>query len=215
MGDLKDTMSSTDTSPPDSPGAAQPGQSPDTAAAETGAADTQFETVIKELDDARREVTELRDKFLRAKADADNIRRRADLDVAAAHKFAIERFASEIIAVRDSLELARNVDLKSDIEVMQKMHEGLDLTLKLLDSVVQKFGITLVDPRGEKFDPARHQAISTLESAETPANHVVNVVQKGYLLHDRLLRPAMVVVAREKPAETPAPAGDGDPPGSA
>jgi molecular chaperone GrpE len=184
-------MNSTDTS---ATGAPTPPE------AETGAADAQFETVIKELDTARGEIAELKDRFLRARAEVDNIRRRAELDVAAAHKFAVERFASEIIAVRDSLELARTVELSGDPDVMQKMHEGLELTLKLMDGIFQKFGISLIDPQGEKFDPSKHQAISTLESSETPANHVVNVVQKGYLLHDRLLRPAMVVVAREKSA---------------
>ncbi len=170
---------------------------------ETGATDVQFETVIKELDAARTEVADLKDKFLRAKAEMENIRRRAELDVAAAHKFSVERFASEIVAVRDSLELARTVELSGDPDVIEKMHEGLELTLKLLDGVFQKFGITLLDPRGEKFDPNRHQAISAVESAETPPNYVVNVVQKGYLLHDRVLRPAMVVVARQKSSEPP------------
>ena len=160
-------------------------------------------TALKsELETARAEIADLKDKFLRAKAETDNVRRRAELDVAAAHKFAVERFASEIVAVRDSLELARTVELKGDPDVMQKMHEGLELTLKLLDGVFQKFGITLIDPRGEKFDPTRHQAISMVDSGETPVNHVVSVVQKGYLLYDRVLRPAMVVVAREKPRES-------------
>jgi molecular chaperone GrpE len=152
-----------------------------------------------QLDAAQAEITDFKDKFLRAKAEMDNVRRRAELDIAAAHKFAVERFASEIVAVRDSLDLARNVEIK-DEHAVQKMHEGLELTLKLLDSVFQKFGITLIDPKGEKFDPKRHQAISVVESAETPAGHVVNVVQKGYLLHDRVLRPAMVVVARDTAA---------------
>ena len=191
-------MNSANSSPP----SGAPSPLPEATAAETG---DQFETVIKELDTARGEIADLKDRFLRAKAEADNIRRRAELDVAAAHKFAVERFASEIIAVRDSLELARTVELSGDPHVVEKMHEGLELTLKLLDGIFGKFGITLIDPRGEKFDPSKHQAISTLESAETPVNHVVNVVQKGYLLHDRLLRPAMVVVAREKPAVAPSP----------
>ncbi len=179
---------------------------------EAGGADAQFETVIKELDDARSEVADLKDKFLRAKAELDNIRRRAELDVAAAHKYSVERFASEIVSVRDSLELARTVELSGDPDVMQKMHEGLELTLKLIDGVFQKFGITLIDPRGEKFDPNRHQAISTLESAETPPNHIVNVVQKGYLLHDRVLRPAMVVVARPKADEKGRAPAENEPP---
>lgn len=156
------------------------------------------------LETARAQAAENLDKFLRAKAEAENIRRRAEIDVSAAHKYAVERFAAEIVAVRDSLELARTVDLRQEnATALQKMHEGLDLTLRLLDSVFQKFGITLIDPRGEKFDPTRHQAISMVDSEQVAPDHVVNVVQKGYLLHERLLRPAMVVVARARATETP------------
>lgn len=150
-----------------------------------------------EIEAARAEIADLKDKFLRAKAENENIRRRAENDVASARKYAVETFATEVLSVRDSLDLARSVELDhgSD-EAVQKMYEGIDLTLKLMDSVLAKFGITLVDPQGEKFDPARHQAISVMTSEQVPANHVVSVVQKGYLLRDRLLRPAMVVVAK-------------------
>jgi molecular chaperone GrpE len=150
-----------------------------------------------ELAAARAAAAENQDKFLRAKAETDNVRRRAEQDIAAARKYAVERFASEILPVRDSLDLARNLDLQLDsASAVQKMHEGLDLTLKLMDGVFQKFGLSLIDPKGEKFDPNRHQAISTVESTEVPANHVLEVVQKGFLLNDRVLRPAMVVVAK-------------------
>ncbi|MHB8624185.1 MAG: nucleotide exchange factor GrpE [Sulfuricaulis sp.] len=148
-----------------------------------------------DLEQARTEAAESLDRFLRAKAEAENTRKRAEADVAAARKFAVERFAGEIIPVRDSLELARMVELPENASpAVQKMHEGLDLTLKLMDSVFLKFGLTMLDPKGQKFDPERHQAISMMESDEVPPNHVVHVVQKGYLLNDRLLRPAMVVV---------------------
>jgi len=161
-----------------------------------------------ELEQARTEAGENLDRFLRAKAEAENTRRRAEADVTAAHKYALDRFAAEIISVRDSLDLARMVELPKDTSpAVQKMHEGLDLTLKLLDSVFQKFGVTLLDPKGQKFDPERHQAISMVDSVEVPPNHVVNVVQKGYLLNDRLLRPAMVVVARAAPVPDK-PAGE-------
>jgi len=163
----------------------------------------ELDTIKAELEALRAEATALKDKFLRANAEMENIRRRAELDVAAAHKYGVERFAAEIIAVRDSLDLASTIELANSSEAIQKMYEGLELTLKLLDGTFEKFGISLIDPKGEKFDPHRHQAISTVESAETPPNHVVSVVQKGYLLRDRVLRPAMVVVSREKPKETP------------
>ena len=168
---------------------------------------TETQQLQAELEKVRAEAAENLDRFLRARAEAENMRKRAELDVAATRKFAIERFASEIIAVRDSLELARMVELpQGSNPAVLKMHEGLDLTLKLLDGIFQKFGLTLIDPAGQKFDPELHQAISMVDSAEVPPGHVVNVVQKGFLLNDRLLRPAMVVVARaaaepEKPAD--------------
>lgn len=175
------------------------------ATAADGGANTRTETPAEndtgslqaQLDAAKAELTDARDKFLRARADMENARRRAEIDVSNAHKYAIERFASEIVTVRDSLELARSVDINQEQQsAVQKMHEGLDLTLKLMDDVFRKFGITLIDPKGEKFDPSRHHAISMVESSEVPANHVVSVMQKGYLLQERVLRPAMVVVAR-------------------
>jgi molecular chaperone GrpE len=185
-------MSSTeDTAPP----AEAPAPAPETAA------QTEVDKLKAELAVAQLEVTEVRDKFLRAVAEMENIRRRAELDVAAAHKYAVERFASEIIAVRDSLDLASTVELADSPEAIQKMYEGLELTLKLLDGVFEKFGIALIDPKGERFDPTRQQAISTVESKETPPNHVVSVVQKGYMLRDRVLRPAMVVVSKEPAKE--------------
>jgi molecular chaperone GrpE len=173
-----------------------PGSSVPPASESASEGTSEIDTLRSELDVARAEAVDHRDKFLRAKAEMENIRRRADLDVAAAHKYGLERFASEIVAVRDSLDLASAVELTNSAEAIQKMHEGLELTLKLLDNVFEKNGITLLDPKGEKFDPNRHQAISMVESAETPANHVVNVVQKGYVLRDRVLRPAMVVVSK-------------------
>jgi molecular chaperone GrpE len=157
---------------------------------------SELDALRAELDAARAEAADHKDKSLRAKAEMENIRRRAEQDIASAHKYGLERFASEVVAVRDSLDLASAVELSSDPDAVKKMHEGLELTLKLLDTVFEKFGITLIDPKGEKFDPNRHQAISTVESAETPPNHVVTVVQKGYLLKDRVLRPAMVVVSK-------------------
>lgn len=154
----------------------------------------------QELERAQASAAESQDKFLRAKAETENIRRRAETDVANARKFGIEAFASELLAVRDSLELAKGVDLSQGGDVAKKMVEGLDLTLKLFDAAFQKFALTLIDPMGEKFDPERHQAMTMLETDDVPPNHVVKVVQKGYLLNNRLLRPAMVVVAKAKSA---------------
>lgn len=163
---------------------------------EAGAAN-EIEQLKAKLEAAQAQANQNHEKFLRAAADMENARRRAEIDLASAHKYAIERFAGELLAVRDSLELARTVDIQQENQTaLQKMHEGLDLTLKLMDEAFRKFKIVAIDPKGEKFDPSKHHAISMVESAEVPPNHVVTVMQKGYLLNERVLRPAMVVVSR-------------------
>jgi molecular chaperone GrpE len=161
------------------------------------------EALKAELEAAQAQATENLDKFMRAKAETENVRRRAETDVASAHKFAIERFALEMLAVKDSLERARTIDLKTSDAALEKMFEGIDLTLKLMDSIFQKFALTGISPAiGEKFDPEKHQAMSAQDNAEVPPNHVLMVLQKGYLLNNRLLRPALVIVAKA-PAEAP------------
>ena len=159
--------------------------------------------LLTELEHARQQATENQDKFLRSKAETENIRRRATTDVANAHKFAIERFALEMLAVKDSLERARAISVQEGAALVEKMFEGLDLTLKLMDSIFLKFALATVEPqKGDKFSPEKHQAMSTLESNEIPANHVLTTVQKGYTLNDRLLRPAMVIVSKgSQPSE--------------
>ncbi len=155
------------------------------------------------LEAAKAEAAEHLDRFLRAKAEADNVRKRTEAEIASIRKYAVESFAAEMLAVHDSLDLARSVSLADSATAVEKMHEGLELTLKLMDGVLAKFGVTQLDPKGEKFDPARHQALSMVASAEVPPNHIVTVIQKGYLLRDRLLRPAMVLVAKAPAAEEP------------
>ena len=131
------------------------------------------------------------DAWLRAKADADNIRKRAQTDIANAHKYAIENFATELLPVKDSLEAA----LAINNVTVENLKSGVELTLKQLNSAFEKVRITEVNPVGQKFDPHRHQAISTVEADAEP-NTVVQVFQKGYLLNDRVIRPAMVAVAK-------------------
>jgi molecular chaperone GrpE len=179
---------------------------PDAAPAEAAAPApvSELDTLKAELETARAQVAENLDKFLRAKAETENVRRRAETDVASAHKFAIERFALEMLAVKDSLERAKAVDLRAAGAELEKMFEGIDLTLKLMDSIFQKFALAEVNPaKGDKFDPEKHQAMSIQESAEVPPQHVLMTLQRGYLLNGRLLRPALVLVAK-------APAAPGD-----
>ena len=135
------------------------------------------------------------DAWLRAKAEADNIRKRAQADIASAHKYAIENFSTELLAVKDSLEAA----LAINNVTVENLQSGVELTLKQLNSVFEKFRVTEIHPLDQKFDPHRHQAISTVESDAEP-NTVVQVFQKGYLLNDRVIRPAMVAVAKAKTA---------------
>jgi len=133
------------------------------------------------------------DAWLRAKAEGENIRRRAQEDISKAHKFAVERFAGELLAVRDSLEAA----LAVPEQTVESFKSGVELTLKQLVSAFEKNALLEVNPAGEKFDPHKHQAIGLLDS-EQEANTVVSVLQKGYMIADRVLRPALVMVAKPK-----------------
>lgn len=148
--------------------------------------------LARELEDARQKVTEYHEKTLRVRAEIENLRKRAQRDVANAHKYAVEGLAGELLQVKDSLELGLGAgDAKAE-----KLQEGMELTLKMLTTVLKKFSIEEVDPDGEVFDPHLHQAMTMQESADHAPNTVINVMQKGYTLHDRLLRPAMVIVAK-------------------
>ena len=146
---------------------------------------------------ASAEAGKLHEDWLRAKADTENVRRRGAEEVAKAHKFGVEAFAAALLAVKDSMDAALNVENTS----VEAFKEGVELTARQLDSAFEKFGVTSLNPQGEKFDPHRHQAIGQVESDQEP-NTVVSVLQKGYMLHDRVLRPALVMVskAREAPA---------------
>jgi len=135
------------------------------------------------------------DAWLRAKADAENIRKRAHADVASAHKYAVENFSTELLAVMDSLDAALNVETAN----VESFKNGVELTRKQLLAAFEKSNITEINPAGEKFDPHKHQAISMVE-AEAPANTVVTVLQKGYQLHERILRPALVMVSKAREA---------------
>ncbi|MBN8518344.1 MAG: nucleotide exchange factor GrpE [Candidatus Accumulibacter sp.] len=143
------------------------------------------------LKQTQQQAEEYHDAWLRAKAETENVRRRAQEDISKAAKFAVDRFARELLAVKDSLEAA----LATETASVESLRSGTELTLRQLVAAFEKSALTEVNPLGEKFDPHRHQAISVVESPQEP-NTVVSVLQKGYLLADRVLRPALVVVAR-------------------
>ncbi len=166
----------------------------ETAADQAALAET---VVIPSLEDmlkqAELNAQEHHDAWLRAKAESENIRRRAQEDISKAQKFAVERFSNEILAVKDSLEAG----LAIETATVESFKSGLELTLKQLSSAFEKFHIKEINPLGEKFDAHKHHAIGLLESEQEP-NTVVSVMQKGYQLHDRVLRPALVMVAKAK-----------------
>lgn len=134
------------------------------------------------------------DAWMYAKAEGENIRRRAHEDIDKARKFALEKFSSELLAVKDSMEAALAVETTT----VEDYRSGVELTLKQLTAVFEKFNVAEVHPAGEKFDPHKHQAISMVEHPDAEPNTVVQVLQKGYLLNDRVLRPALVMVAKPK-----------------
>ena len=169
------------------------------ASAEAPVAEEQVADILPSLTEQLRQ-TELKaaehhDAWLRAKAETENVRRRAQDDIAKAGKFAADKFAQAMLPVKDSLEAA----LATDNATLESLRQGVELTLKQLVSAFQSANVTEVNPLGEKFDPNKHQAISAVEADGEP-NTVINVLQKGYLLHERTIRPALVVVSKAKPA---------------
>lgn len=159
---------------------------------ENGSETAGLTALEEKLAAAEAKVSEMQDAFLRAKADTENIRRRAQEDIAKAHKFAIENFAEALVPVKDSLEMA----LKLETPSVESLKEGVEMTLKQLNSAFERNRLLEINPLpGEKLDPMKHQAISMVP-AEQDANTIVSVLQKGYTIADRLLRPALVTVAQ-------------------
>jgi len=150
------------------------------------------QSLDQRLEDAQQQAAEYHDKMLRMQAEMENLRKRTERDVSNAHKYAVEKFANELLQVKDSLELGLSAE---DIDV-DKLQEGTELTLKILSNAFEKFSLEEVDPLGEAFDPNLHEAMTMQESTEHEPNTVLTVVQKGYTLHGRLIRPAMVIVSK-------------------
>jgi len=147
------------------------------------------------LEDVRGKADEHWNQCLRLQADMENLRKRSERELSNAHKFALERFAQDLLPVRDSLEMGLAAFDNENAEI-DTLREGIELTLQMLSSVMGKFEIQEVNPQDERFDPDFHQAMSIQERADVEPNTVVTVVQKGYLLNDRLIRPAMVIVSK-------------------
>ena len=175
-------------------------ESPETteipAAPESPPVEVTLDTLSAELAQSLEKAAENWDKFVRTQAELENLKRRAEKDLQNAHRFAIEKFARELLSVADSLELGLGVEAQ-DVSAVEPLREGMSLTLKQLLATLEKFQVVPIDPVGEKFNPERHQAMAMQPTDEAEANTVLKVYQKGYLLSDRLLRPAMVVVAQQ------------------
>ncbi len=165
---------------------------------ETVAADAPQEELSSEQIIARlaEEAASARDTALRAQADAQNVKRRAEQDVEKARKFALEQFAKELLAVVDNLERTLEATAGQEDEGVKPITEGVELTLKSFLDALKKFNVEAIDPQGEPFDPNLHQAMSMVENNEVEPNSVIAVMQKGYTLNGRLLRPAMVMVSK-------------------
>ena len=145
-----------------------------------------------QLEQAQAKASENWDQFIRAKAEMDNLRRRNVKDLENAHKFGIEKFVTELLPVLDSMVMGLAVEDAS----AESLREGMELTMNMLEKMMEKLGIEEIDPLNEKFDAAKHQAMTTQPSAEVEPNTVLAVMQKGYSLNERLIRPAMVIVSR-------------------
>lgn len=180
----KETPAIAESAAAETPAAPEPAHQPETMPS--------LEEMLKA---AELKAAEHHDAWLRAKAEGENIRRRAQEDIAKAGKFAAEKFAGELLAVKDSLEAA----LANPDQDVAALRAGVELTLKQLVSAFEKSNVKELNPLEQKFDPHQHQAISQVE-AEGEPNRVINVLQKGYALHDRILRPALVVVSKAKQA---------------
>ncbi len=183
---MAETLQDENAIPPEPPSAA-------TDAAAPTAAEPAPPTLEELLQKAEAAAQEHRDAFLRAKAETENMRKRAQTDVTNAHKYAVENFATELVAVKDSLEAA----LATENATAENFKSGVELTLKQLKAAFEKFNVAEENPVAQKFDPHRHQAISMVESDAEP-NTVVSVLQKGYKLNDRVIRPALVTVAKAR-----------------
>lgn len=157
-------------------------------------ADTDIESLKNQLDKEKELSQANKDLALRAQAEMDNLRKRTGRDVENAHKYALEKFVSELLPIMDSLELG--ISAAESAENIDDLREGMDLTIKMFNTAMDKFNVKAVDPQGEKFNPEQHEAVSMQEIEGAESGTVVTVMQKGYELNGRLVRPAMVVVAK-------------------
>ena len=156
-----------------------------------------LEQALEKIEEAELAADKAKDDALRVQAEMQNLRRRTEQDVEKAHKYGQEKFSIELLSVMDNLERALDAASQHDDETVKAIYDGVNLTLKSFMDCFSKFNIEVIDPLGEPFDPQKHQAMSIQESPEAEPNTVISVLQKGYTLHGRVIRPAMVMVSKE------------------
>ena len=164
-------------------------------------ADFTLEEVLEKLAEEKEGAVRAREDLLRVQAEMQNLRRRTEQDIEKAHKYGQEKFSTELLTVMDNLERALAAASDYEDETVKAIYEGVDLNLKSFTDCFNRFHIGSVDPMGEPFDPQLHQAVTILDNSDVEPNTVIEVMQKGYTLHGRVIRPAMVVVSKEPESE--------------
>lgn len=157
-------------------------------------AESEIEQLRQQVEQQKQVVADSREKVLRAQAELDNMRKRTARDVENAHKYALDKFISDLLPILDSMELG--IDASASADDMQGVKEGMELTMKMFSSTLEKFGVKVIDPQNERFNPELHEAVSMQEQAGAKSGTVIGVMQKGYELNGRLVRPAKVIVAK-------------------
>jgi molecular chaperone GrpE len=212
VSDPKDQATTANKTPTEAKGAAEPasdtqsGKENSTKEVESKVIKEELARLQEQLQQAEDKASKHWDELLRAKADLENTRKRLQRDVENAHKYAVEKFVQDLLPVIDSLEMGINAANEVDADI-HKVKEGNELTLKMFNDCANKFGVEAINPKGEPFNPEFHQAMAMQESNDQQPDTVLAVMQKGYLLNGRLVRPAMVIVA--KAAESPSTADSG------
>ena len=170
-------------------------ETPEVELESEASAESTVDAIQQELESLNAELSEAKDQAIRAQAELQNVRRRAEQDVEKAHKFGQEKLLSDLLPVVDNLERAIEA-IDSNDDSLKSVVEGIELTLKSFTDTLERYQVVAVNPEGEPFDPQLHQAMSMIENPDVEPNTVINVFQKGYTLNGRLVRPAMVVVAK-------------------